>query len=506
MNPRQLRVNPYDTGAWGPIMPSMVSWGIVASGSPVNEFGRKSRVQFRGQFFRLWRNIRQMRYDPIDQQLFVTHRTNLQRLLLPNSLAIVNANDVLPTNADGVLRLRPNSDLFYLTGIEQEESILLLYPQAHEENQREILFLRESSEHTEIWEGHKLTKDEARRISGVARVEWLSEFRALFHRLMCECDHVYLNSNEHKRAQIVVETREARFVREVQRSYPLHDYQRLARLMHRLRVVKSEGEVGLIRKACEITEAGFRRVCRFVQPGVNEREVEAEFAHEFIRRGGQFAYNPIIASGRNACVLHYDQNDQPCRKGELLLLDVAAAYANYNSDLTRTIPVSGRFSRRQKQVYNAVLRVLRAASNAATPGKLVKAWQKETEALMEKELVDLGLLTSAQIKKQPPDEPAFKKYFMHGIGHPLGLDVHDVGLTVQPIRPGWVLTVEPGIYIKEEGFAVRLENDILVQEGANVNLMEHIPIEAEEIEQLMNHTARGAKARRRTSRKSSSKL
>ena len=247
--------------------------------------------------------------------------------------------------------------------------------------------------------------------------------------------------------------------------YPLHDYQRLARLLHRLRVVKSEPEIALLRQACAITEAGFRRVCRFVRPGVTETEVEAEFAHEFIRRGGQFAYGPIIASGKNACVLHYLENDQPCRKGDLLLLDVAASYANYNADLTRTIAVSGRFTGRQKRVYNAVLRVLRATSRAATPGKLPRDWQKEAEAFMEKELVDLGLLKMSEIKRQNPDEPAFKKYFTHGIGHPLGLDVHDVGITVEPIQPGWVLTVEPGIYLKEEGFAARLENDILVREG-----------------------------------------
>jgi Xaa-Pro aminopeptidase len=426
-----------------------------------------------------------MRYATIDPQLFVTNRANLNNLLLPNSLAVVNANDVLPLNADSVSVLRQNSDLFYLTGIEQEESLLLLYPDAHEEKMREILFLRESNPLLETWEGHKLTKEEARKISGVERVEWLAEFRPLFHRLTCECEHVYLNSNEHKRAVVVVETRDARFVREVQERYPLHDYQRLARLMHRLRAVKSEPEIALIRKACEITEAGFRRVCRFVKPGVTETEVEAEFAHEFIRRGGQFAYNPIIASGKNACILHYIQNDQPCRKGELLLLDVAASYANYNSDLTRTVPVDGRFTRRQRQVYDAVLRVLRSVSNAATPGKLPKDWQKEAESFIEKELVDLGLLKMPDIKKQDPGNPAFKKYFMHGVGHPLGLDVHDLTLTVEPIQPGWVLTVEPAIYIPQESFAVRLENNILVQNGGNVDLMESIPIEADEIERLM---------------------
>jgi Xaa-Pro aminopeptidase len=426
-----------------------------------------------------------MRYQPSTPKLFTVHRANLAELMLPNSLAVLNANDVLPTNADGTLPLRPSSDLFYLTGVEQEETVLLLYPQAHEENMREILFLRETSELLSTWEGHKLTKDEARARSGIKRVEWLSEFRPLFHRLMCECDHVYLNSNEHKRAVIEVETREARFVAETQARYPLHDYQRLERLMHRLRAVKSEPELEVIRHACGITKAGFLRVCRFVNPGVTETEVEAEYAHEFIRRGGDFAYWPIIASGRNACVLHYVQNDQVCRKGDLLLLDVAASYANYNSDLTRTIPVSGRFNRRQRQVYEAVLRVMRATAKAATPGKLPKQWQKEAESFMAKELLALGLLKPSEVRRQDPEKPALKKYFMHGVGHPLGLDVHDVALTTEPIQAGWVLTVEPGIYIPDEGFAVRLENNIVVQDGGNVDLMADIPIEAEEIEQLM---------------------
>ena len=405
--------------------------------------------------------------------------------MLPNSLAVLNANDILPTNADGTLTLRQNSDLFYLTGVDQEETVLLLYPQADDENMREILFLRETNDLLATWEGHKLTKEEARKMTGVRRVEWLSEFRPLFHRLMCECDHVYLNSNEHKRAVIEVTTRDARFVADTRARYPLHDYQRLARLMHRLRAVKSEPELELIRQACAITRAGFLRVCRFLKPGVRENEVEAQYAHEFIRRGGNFAYWPIIASGRNACVLHYTQNDQVCRKGDLLLLDVGASYANYNSDLTRTIPVSGRFTRRQRQVYDAVLRVLRATARAAAPGKLPKVWQKEAEAFMEKELLALGLLKPSEIRKQDPEKPALKKYFMHGVGHPLGLDVHDVGLTTEPMQAGWVLTVEPGIYLPDEGFAVRLENNIVVQEGGNVDLMADIPIEAEEIERLM---------------------
>jgi Xaa-Pro aminopeptidase len=432
-----------------------------------------------------------MRYKALNPKMFIHHQAGLAKLLLPNSLAVLNANDIPPTNADGAMIMHPNADLFYLAGVEQEESILLLYPEAHEENMREILFLRETNDLIAVWEGHKLTKEEASKLSGIKRVEWLSEFPALFHRLMCECDHVYLNSNEHKRAHIEVESRDARFARDTQARYPLHDYQRLARLMHRLRGVKSDYELDLIKQACAITKAGLLRVCKFVKPGVTETEVEAEFAHEFIRRRGGFAYSPIIASGKNACVLHYLCNDQPCRAGDVLLLDVAASYANYNSDLTRTIPVSGRFTRRQRQIYDAVLRVFQQTCKAATPGKLPKQWQKDAEAAMQEELLQLGLLKPSQVRRQDPDKPALKKYFMHGVGHPIGLDVHDVGITTEPIQAGWVLTVEPGIYLPKEGFAIRLENDILVKPGGNIDLMADIPIEAEEVEALMSRRGKG---------------
>jgi Xaa-Pro aminopeptidase len=426
-----------------------------------------------------------MRYAPIEPKLFVQNRERLKKLMLKNSLAVVNANDVLPTNADGTLALQANADLFYLAGVEQEETILLLYPEADDEKLREVLFLREPTEHLEIWEGHKLTQEEARRRTGIRNIQWLAEFPRLFHRLMCECEHAYLNANEHKRAVVEVETRDARFVADCQRRYPLHSYQRLARLLHALRVVKSEPELELIKTACELTARGFRRVARFVKPGVTETEVEAEFAHEFIRRRGGFAYLPIIAAGANACALHYLDNSALCRPGQLLLLDVAAAYANYHSDLTRTLPVNGRYTRRQKQIYNAVLRVFRQSVQGLVPGKRPKDWQHEAEQLIEKELVDLGLLTEREIKRQDPDHPAFKKYFMHGVGHPIGLDVHDVGYTTEPMQPGWVMTCEPAIYVKEEGMAVRLENTILVTENGPVDLMAHIPIEAEEIEELM---------------------
>jgi Xaa-Pro aminopeptidase len=426
-----------------------------------------------------------MRYSPITPELFVENRKRLTGLLAPNALAVLNANDLLPLNADATLPLRQNSDLFYLTGVDQEETILLLHPDAPDEKMREILFLRETNPLIATWEGRKLTTEEARRATGIKNIQWLDQFPRVFHQVMCECEHVFLNTNEHKRAIVEVETRDSRFIRDCQKRYPLHHYQRLAPLMHSLRAVKSEPEIALIRKACDLTEKGFRRVLAFLKPGVSEMDVEAEFAHEFIRNGAAFAYTPIIAAGENACVLHYIQNDQPCKKGQMLLLDVGASYANYNSDMTRTIPVNGRFSRRQKQVYNAVLRILREISKRMVPGTLMKDLQKETEELTEKELVDLGLLKTSEIKKQDPEKPAFKKYFMHGIGHPLGLDVHDVGFTTQPIQPGWVLTCEPGIYIPQEKLGIRLENNILVTENGNENLMARIPIDPGEIEELM---------------------
>jgi Xaa-Pro aminopeptidase len=435
-----------------------------------------------------------MRHKLIEPRLFVANRQRLAALLPPNSLVVVNANDVPPTNADGTTALPANSDLFYLSGVEQEQSILVLFHDADDEKHREILFLRETSEELAIWEGHKLTKEEARAQTGIREVLWLSEFPRLFHRLMCECDHVYLNTNEHKRAVVEVESRDARFIADVRRKYPLHDYRRLAPLLHTLRAVKADVELELIREACRITEAGFRRVLKFTQPGVTETDIEAEFAHEFIRNRAKFAYLPIIASGPNACVLHYIENTATCRAGELLLLDVAASYANYNSDLTRTIPVSGKFTRRQKQVYQAVLRVLRQSTAGLQPGKTPKQWQKEAEQFIERELVDLGLLTMKQIRNQSKEPPAFRKYFMHGVGHPIGLDVHDVGITTKPMQAGWVMTVEPGIYIREEGLAVRLENDVLLTDCGPVDLMADIPIEPEEIEALM---ARPKRARRK---------
>ena len=427
-----------------------------------------------------------MRHKPIKKKLFVQNRQRLAELMAPKSLAVLNANDVLPTNADGSLPMQPNADLFYLSSIEQEESILLLFPDAADNKHREILFLRQPNQHMQIWEGYKHTKEDARKISGVKNIQWLSEFPLMFRSLMCEAESAYLNSNEYKRAKVEVETRDARFIRQCRKDFPLHTYRRLAPLLHQLRVVKTDLEIELLNEAIDITAKGFRRTLRFVKPGVTEYEVEAEWAREFIRRRGKFAYTPIVAAGKNNCVLHYLQNDQVCKKSQLLLMDVGASYANYNADMTRTIPVSGKFSRRQKQVYNAVLRVLRASIDGATVGKLHRDWTKESQAHMNEELLKLGLLKPGQVKKQDPDNPACRKYFMHGLGHPLGLDVHDVGDANAPFAPGTVLTVEPGIYLPDEGFGIRLEDDIVVTKDGPINLMAKIPIEADEIESIMS--------------------
>lgn len=415
-----------------------------------------------------------------------SNRERLKNLLPPKSLVLLNANDILPTNADGTLRMTPNADLLYLSGIEQEQSILLLFPEADDEKHRELLFLREPTAENQLWEGCKLTRKEAEKISGIKRIHWLAEFPRLFHRLMCECRSVYLNSNEHQRAVVEVESRDARFIAATMRRYPLHAFRRLAELMHQLRIAKTPYEIALIKQACSITEAGFRRVLNFVEPAKTENALEAEFAHEFIGRGAKFAYPPIIASGANALHLHYISNRDTCRSGDLLLLDVAANWSNYNADMTRTIPVNGRFSRRQRQVYDAVLRVFRQAIDGLRPGKIWKDWQREAEQTIESELVRLGLITVREIKRQDPDQPAFKKHFMHGVGHPIGLDVHDVGFLSEPMRAGWVMTVEPAIYIPKEKFAVRLENTVMIGEKENLDLMASIPIEAEEIEDLMN--------------------
>ncbi len=428
-----------------------------------------------------------MRYTALDKSLYQTNRKNFTKQLPSSAIAVFNSNDIMPTNADGTMSFRQNNDLLYLTGIDQEESILVIFPDHPDEKQREILFLRETNEHIAIWEGHKYTKEEAEAASGIQNIYWTHQFESVFNTLMPFAKKVFLNTNEHLRAVVEVETRDARFVKWCMAKYPLHTFERSAPIMQNLRAVKSQYEIDALQEACRITELGFRRVLNFVKPGVQEYEIEAEYAHEFLRnRSKGFAYQPIIASGANACVLHYIDNSLPCNDGDLLLMDVGAEYANYNGDMTRTIPVNGRYTKRQREVYDAVLSVKNYAKSILRPGTTIPQYHKEVGDFMEGKLIELGLLDKTDVKNQHPDQPLYKKYFMHGTSHHIGLDVHDVGNIYRKIEPGMVFTVEPGIYIREENIGIRLENDIVIQENGYIDLMKNIPIEAEEIEELMN--------------------
>ena len=427
-----------------------------------------------------------MRYEPIHQELFVQNRRNFVSELKRSSLAIFHSNDTMPTNADGTMAFRQNNDLFYLSGIDQEESVLLLFPHAREERLREILFIRETNNHILTWEGYKLTKEQAQEISGIKSVYWTSEFKQVLNTLITQCEHVYLNTNEHLRAVVEVETRDARFIKWCKETYPLHQYMRSAPIMHCLRAIKSDIEIELIKNACRITEQAFRRVLQFIRPGVMEYEIEAEILHEFLRnRSRGPAYGSIIASGANACILHYVDNNRLCQEGDVLLMDFGAEYANYASDLTRSVPVSGTFTSRQREVYEAVLRVMKTAIRMLVPGNTLDQYHAFVGTVMEHELIQLGLLNVGDVKNQDKEKPLYKRYFMHGTSHLLGLDVHDVGDKYRPFQPGMVFTCEPGIYIREEGLGIRLENDILITKNGPVDLMENIPLEPDDIEQVM---------------------
>jgi Xaa-Pro aminopeptidase len=426
-----------------------------------------------------------MRHAPIGSQVFFQNRERLRAILPPHAVAIVHAADTLPTSADGVRPLHPAPDLFYLSGIEQEESVLVLAPDAAEPSMREMLFVRQPSETRALWDGHSLSTDEATAISGIKKIRWISELPGVLHRLMCNSDVVFLNANEHDRAAVEVESRDERLGRSLMHRYPLQRYERLAPLMHRLRVIKSEAEVELIKRACAITKDGFERVARMLRPGVGEHEVEAEYLHEFTRQKAKMAYNPIVATGGNACVLHYINNDAECRDGELLLVDVGASYANYCADLTRVLPVNGRFTSRQRELYEAVRRVMVSSIERATVGTLHRDWTKAARDHMAEELLALGMITPEDVANATEEKPACFKFFMHGLGHSMGLDVHDVVPREQRFEAGWVLTVEPGLYLPDEGIGIRLENDILVTEQGPVDLMADIPLEADDIEALM---------------------
>ncbi|WP_299259277.1 aminopeptidase P family protein [uncultured Aquimarina sp.] len=431
-----------------------------------------------------------MKYHQIDKNLFIKNRKNFIAKMKPNSIAVFNSNDIYPISADSTIPFEQHRDIFYLSGVDQEESILVLFPDAPNEKHREILFLKETSELIAIWEGEKLTKEKAFETSGIKTVYWLQDLEKVFFEIMTQCDTVYVNTNEHYRANVETETREDRFTKWWKAKYPAHSVAKSNPILQRLRSVKDSIEIDLMQTACNITEKGFRRLLGFVKPGVWEYNIEAELLHEFINhRSKGFAYTPIIASGNNANVLHYIENNQQCKDGELILMDIAAEYANYSSDLSRTIPVSGKFTDRQRAVYDAVLRVKNEATSMLVPGTIWADYHMEVGKIMTSELLGLGLIDKADVQKEDPDWPAYKKYFMHGTSHHIGLDTHDYGILTEPMQANMVFTVEPGIYIPEEGFGIRLEDDVVIQEkGEPFNLMANIPIKAEEIEELMNQS------------------
>jgi Xaa-Pro aminopeptidase len=429
-----------------------------------------------------------MKYHKIDSQLFIKNRKNFASEMKPNSLAIFNSNDTYPISADSTMPFEQHRDIFYLSGVDQEESVLMLFPDCPNKNLREILFVTETNDHIAVWEGAKLTKEMALETSGIKTVYWLQDLEKVLFEMTTYCDTFYINTNEHYRANTETETREDRFTKRLLAKYPAHAVAKSNPILQRLRSVKDSIELALMQQACDITGKGFRRILDFIKPGVFEYEIEAELLHEFVRnRSKGFSYTPIIASGNNANVLHYVENNQECKAGDLILFDVAAEYANYKSDLSRTVPVSGKFTKRQKAVYNAVNHVKKEATKMLLPGTLWKEYHVEVGQLMTSELLKLGLLDKADVQNEDKNWPAYKKYFMHGTSHHIGLDTHDYGLLHEPMQANNVFTVEPGIYLPKEGFGIRLEDDVVVQEkGAPINLMGNIPIEADEIEDIMN--------------------
>ncbi|MGS2740686.1 aminopeptidase P N-terminal domain-containing protein [Sinomicrobium sp. M5D2P17] len=429
-----------------------------------------------------------MKYNPIDRNLFVKNRAKFTAKMKPKSIAVFNSNDIYPIGADSTMPFQQARDIFYLSGVDQEESVLVLFPDATDAKHREILFVRETNEHIAIWEGAKLDKEKGYEVSGIKTVYWLEDFNKVFFSIMTEAEMVYFNTNEHYRQAVETQTREDRFIGWCKEKFPAHKWEKSNPILQNIRGIKEPQEIELIQQACTITEKGFKRVLGFVKPGVWEYEIEAEYMHEFLRnRSRGFAYTPIVGSGFSACVLHYIENNQQCKDGDMLLMDVGAEYANYSSDMTRTIPVNGRFTDRQKEVYNAVLRVKKEATKMLVPGTMWAEYHKEVGKIMTSELLGLGLLDKADVQNENPDWPAYKKYFMHGTSHHMGLDTHDYGALKTPMTANMVFTVEPGIYIPGEKMGIRLEDDMVIQEhGEPVNLMKDIPLEVEEIEEYMN--------------------
>ena len=429
-----------------------------------------------------------MKYKPLNNSIYKRNRLNFMDQMKGNSMAIFNSNDIYPVSADTELPFEQHRDIFHLTGIDQEETILILYPSSKDNKTRENLFIRRSDEHTKIWEGEKLSKNLATKLSGVENVHFVEDFKNILHSISNKVDTFYINKNEHYRANSPVETREDRFINWLLKKYPAHKVAKSNPILQRLRSIKHLDEIDQIKRACQITKKGFDRVLRFVKPDVWEYQIEAEFIHEFINNSSKgFAYTPIIASGIDNNVLHYINNNKQCKDGDLILMDVGAEYGNYSSDMTRTIPVSGRFSKRQKEVYDSVLRVKNEATKLLTIGNNWRKFHEQVGEIMTQELFKIGLIDKNDIKNETKNNPAYKKYFMHGTSHHLGLDTHDYGLLEDPFQENMVFTVEPGIYIPKEGFGIRLEDDVVIQsKGEPLNLMSNIPIIADEIEDIMN--------------------
>lgn len=429
-----------------------------------------------------------MRYERIDKRLFERNRTKFMQKMKAGTLAVFNSNDIYPISADSTIPFHQHRDIFYLSGVDQEESILVLFPDATDEKYREVLFLRETNDHIAIWEGEKLTKEAAYESTGIKTVFWLKEFNQVFKQMMAEAEGIYFNTNEHLRGNTEVQLREDRFIDWCKKEYPAHQVHKSAPILHEIRSVKEDIEIKLMQEACDITTGAVRRVLDFMKPGVWEYEIEAEIIHEFTKKRAKgFAYTPIIATGKNACVLHYIENKDQCKDGDVILMDFGAEYANYCADQTRAYPINGKYTDRQKEVYNAVLHVKKEAEKLLVPGTLIPEYHKEVGKLMEEQLVKLKLIDKTDIKNQNPDWPAYKKYFMHGTSHFIGLDTHDYGLYHKPISAGMIFTCEPGIYIPEENLGIRLEDDLIVQDGEPpINMMPDIPIEIEEIEDIMN--------------------
>ena len=429
-----------------------------------------------------------MRYTPLSSNLYKSNRARFMDAISQGGLAVFNSNDIYPISADSTMPFQQHRDIFYLCGIDQEESILLLFPDAKNPNHREVLFVKKTNNHIAVWEGAKLSQKEATNISGIKTVLWTDDFKLLFNQLTKEAKAIYFNTNEHYRANVETQTREDRFIKWAKKKYPTHQHEKSNFILQRLRSLKHKEEICQIQQAINITEKGFRRVLDFVKPGVWEYEIEAEFVNEFIKnRSKGFAYSPIIASGRNSNVLHYTQNNSKCQSGDLILIDVGAEYGNYASDMTRTIPVSGKFTPRQRRVYDAVRKIGEESMQLLVPGTLIKEYNQEVGKIMSSALIDLGLLDKKDLNIKDKKNPAYKKYYMHGTSHHLGLDTHDYGLIEEPIEPNMVLSVEPGIYIPEESFGIRIEEDVVVQEkGGPINLTKNIPKDPDEIEFLMS--------------------